>query len=67
MSGYAFGMLTLVLINKINHFELNEINLKKLVNKEKWPKPPTTNMIYKKYKGSFPGLTKQVIRNALKK
>ncbi len=66
MSGYAFGMLTLVLINKINHFELNAYNLKKLVNKETWPKTPTTNMIYKKYKKSFPGLTKRIIRAALK-
>lgn len=64
MSGYAFGMLTQALINKMNHFELNAYNLKQLINKEKWPGPPTTNMIYKKYKKSFPGITKQIIRAA---
>jgi hypothetical protein len=39
--------------------------IKKLVETERWPTPPTTNMIYKKYKQRYPGLTKRFIRNAL--
>ena len=39
--------------------------IKKLVETERWSKHPTTNMIYKKYKERYPGLTKRFIRNAL--
>lgn len=40
--------------------------IKKLVETDQWPRPPTTNMIYKKYKKQYPGLTKRFIRTALK-
>jgi hypothetical protein len=40
--------------------------IKKLVETERWSKHPTTNMIYKKYKERYPGLTKRFIREALK-
>jgi hypothetical protein len=40
--------------------------IKKLVETDRWPRPPTTNMIYKKYKERYPGLTKRFIRTALK-
>ncbi len=39
--------------------------IQKLVETDQWPKPPTTNMIYKKYKERYPGLTKRFIRQAL--
>jgi hypothetical protein len=42
------------------------MKIKKLVETERWSKPPTTNMIYKKYKERYPGLTKRFIREALK-
>ncbi len=66
MTGYAFGMLTMILNYKIKNFELTAHNMKQIISKEKWPKPPTTNMIYKKYKKIFPGITKHLIRQALK-
>ena len=39
--------------------------IKNLVETDQWPRPPTTNMIYKKYKTRYPGLTKRFIRTAL--
>lgn len=39
--------------------------IQKLISTDRWPRPPTTNMIYKKYKEQYPGLTKRFIRNAL--
>ncbi len=40
--------------------------IRKLIDTEQWPKSPTMNMIYKKYKKQYPGLTKRFIREALK-
>ena len=39
--------------------------IQNLIETDKWPRPPTTNMIYKKYKERYPGLTKRFIRQAL--
>ena len=63
MSGHAFGMITMMLHN-MREYNLTPAHVKKLIEKEKWPKPPTTNMIYKKYKTLYPGLTKRLIRQA---
>ena len=63
MAGFAFGMVTMI-IHTMRDYKLTPAHVKRLIEKEKWPRPPTTNMIYKKYKEAFPGLTKRLIRNA---
>ena len=63
MAGFAFGMVTMI-IHTMREYKLTPAHVKRLIEKEKWPRPPTTNMIYKKYKEAFPGLTKRLIRKA---